>query len=537
MDKIFYNGIVKTMDGREASAVCVNGGRIAFAGSDESALGLKTGQTDLIDLQGKLMLPGFIDTHMHFLHYGVSLFMAKLAPAASKAELIEIGREFLKAHPGLPRLTGAGWNNDRWSDDASFPKRQELDEISRDIPVAFTRTCYHIVCLNTKALEVCSITENTPDPPGGSIGRDESGEPNGVLCEDACDLAAPAMPDPTVEEVKGYLCAAAADAVSCGLTTVHTDDLYFSDDGECVPVRAYEELRNTDWLPLRVYMQCRLADRATFEHFFASGYAYAKGDERLRFGPMKLIADGSLGAHTAFLREPYRDAPITRGIPIYTQEQLDGLVCAAAKRGMPSIIHAIGDATVEMALNSFEKARKVEPVHLRHGIVHCQITDAALLERMRALDIMALVQPIFLDYDLHIADARVGALAKTSYAFKTMLRLGIRETFGSDAPVERFNAIQGIYHAVTRKDLSGFPAGGWYPDEKLSAEEAVAAFTREAAYASCEEGIKGTITAGKLADLVVLDRNIFEIPPDEIKNARVCMTVCGGKIVYSDAQH
>lgn len=535
MDAIFYNGNVKTMDGRAASAVCVRDGKIAFVGSDEEALRLKTVRTRLADLGGRLTLPGFIDTHMHLASYGASLSVAQLAPAKSKAELLQIGRDFLAANPGIPRLVGAGWNHDHWADDATFPKRWELDEISRDIPIAFSRACYHVLCLNTKALEVCGITAQTPDPPGGAVVRDESGVPTGVLLEDACGLAYAAKPEPDTAEVKRCIRLAAADAASCGLTSVHTDDLYFPEEGKCAPLQAYEELLGEGWLPLRAYMQCRLSDPAAFSRFFELAYAYGMGDERLRFGPMKLIADGSLGARTAYLKKPYCDAPETRGIPIYTQEELDSLVCAAAQRSMPSVIHAIGDATLEMALGAIEKARRIEKTPLRHGIVHCQITDLTLLARMKSLDVMALVQPIFLDYDLHITDARVGGLAKTSYAFGTMLRFGIRMAFGSDAPVERFNVIQGIYHATTRKDLSGFPKGGWYPEERLSVEQAVAAFTREAAYASLEEGIKGTITEGKLADLVVLDRDIFAIPADEIKNASVYMTVCGGEITYTDA--
>ncbi|HWQ58691.1 MAG TPA: amidohydrolase family protein, partial [Clostridia bacterium] len=210
MDVIFYNGTVKTMDGREAQAICVEKGRIAFVGADGDALRLKTEHTELVDLGGRLTLPGFIDTHMHFLYYGQSLSIARLAPARSKAELLKIGRDFLAKSPGLPRLEGAGWNNDHWSDDAGFPKRWELDEISRDIPIVFTRACYHVVCLNTKALELCGITAKTPDPSGGSVGRDALGEPDGVLCEDACGLAAPVLAEPTVEEAKRYLRAAAA---------------------------------------------------------------------------------------------------------------------------------------------------------------------------------------------------------------------------------------------------------------------------------------------------------------------------------------
>ena len=543
MDTIFYNGKVVCMDGRTAQAVCVEEGKIAFVGSDREALGRKTENAALIDLGGRLMLPGFIDTHMHLLFYGESLSIAKLAGARSKRELLELGRAFLKEHPDLALLAGAGWNNDYWEDDTSFPKRWELDEISREIPIAFTRACYHVVCLNSKALEVCGITKNTPDMPGGSISRGEDGEPDGVLCEDACALTARLSPELSVERAKAYIRSAAKDAASCGITTVHTDDFVFSAQGECAPLRAYEQLAREDSLPLRVYLQCRLGDLATLEGFFGQGYAFFQGDERLRVGPLKIMGDGSLGARTAYLSEPYRDAPETRGIPIYPQQELDALVCAAARRNMPSVVHAIGDAALDMVLNAFEKARALEreqpagqdeKTPLRHGVVHCQITDAALLARMRALEVMALVQPIFLDYDLHIADSRVGERARTSYAFSTMRKLGIRTAFGSDAPVERFNVIRGIYHAVTRADLSGYPAGGWYPEEKLSVEEAVAGFTRDAAYASDEENSKGTIAPGKLADLVVLDADIFTVPAQEIQNASVVMTVCGGQIVFRE---
>ncbi len=529
---IFYGGRVVTMDGRVTEAVCVEDGRIAFTGSNEEALLMRSAGTKLVPLSGALMLPGFIDTHMHFLGYGKSLSIAQLGPARSKAELIETGRAFMAAHPGLRALIGAGWNNDHWSDDATFPTREQLDLITRDIPVAFTRTCYHIVCLNTRALEICGITENTPDPEGGSIYRDGNGTPTGVLSEDACSLAAPVYPDETADDFMGYLRASAADAVSCGLTTVHTDDLELDHGAPDLALKAYSSLLEGDWLPVRVYEQCRLANAVMQRDFFGAGYEFYQGDGRFRIGPMKLVADGSLGARTAYLKKPYCDAPETRGLAIYTQEQLDELIINAARHNMPSVVHAIGDAMLDMVLNSFEKARRVEETPLRHAVIHCQLTSPEQLARMAKLSIMAQTQPIFLDYDIHMAQQRAGELIKTSYAFNTMRGLGILEAFGSDCPVERFNAIQGIYHAVTRQDLSGFPEGGWYPNERMSVADAVACFTRDAAYTSYEENTKGTISAGKLADLVVLDSDIFSIEPADIKNAGVVMTVLGGKIVY-----
>lgn len=534
MDAVYFNGSFLLPNGARASAAAVRDGRFAYVGSDEGALALRTADTRVEDLGGRLVLPGFIDTHIHLIAHGEYLSCADIAPARSKREAIDIGRRFLSEHPALELLSGVGWNNDKWSDDSTFPTRYELDEISRDIPVVYTRACYHVIALNSRALELCGIAESAPDIAGGEIYRDENGVPTGPLCEDAQMLAERAYPPVTKERVQSYIRAAAKDAASFGLTTVHADDLGMDGGGDMgSALDAYSDLLSREKLPVRIYQQCRLSDKSVFDRFYGAGFAFGQGDDRFRLGPMKLVIDGSLGARTAYLRSPYSDAPDTRGVMIYEKELLDELVCSAAERGMPSVIHAIGDAAIEMALDAFEKARRVEPRPLRHAVIHCQITDIALLRRMKALNVAAQVQPIFLDYDMHIAEERVGReLASTSYAFNTMRKLGIQTSFGSDCPVERFNAIQGIYHAVTRRDLSGFPEGGWLPDERMSVMDAVNAFTSGAAYASYDENVKGSIAVGMLADMAVLDRDIFEIAPEEIKNARVALTVLGGEITY-----
>lgn len=533
MDALFTNGIIKTMDGRAAEAVGVKDGRIAFIGGRDEADLLAGAETKRVDLGGRLMLPGFTDTHMHLLMYGGKHEEADLFQATSMRSALETGREFLLSHPEKRCLVGSGWNNDNWSDTHDFPTRTELDTVSRDIPVIYMRACYHIISLNSRALELNNINENTPDPPGGAIDRDEHGVPTGVVRENACSLAFGCIPEPTEADCLRQLKAAGRKAAECGLTCAHSDDLG-ADIGDDLGMayRALRALSDDEELPLRVFMQCRLDSRERLDRFFELGYSYRSGNDRLRTGPLKLVADGSLGARTAYMRQPYCDAPETRGMMCFTKAELDDLIMTAASHGMPSAIHAIGDGCIEMALDSIEKAQKIEPHPLRHGIIHCQITDLALLRRMRALNVMALVQPVFLDYDMHIAESRVGALAKTSYAFKTMLSLGIPLSFGSDCPVEFFDPIMGLYHAVTRKDKKGYPEGGWFPEERLSVEEAVAAFTSGPAYAAAEENERGTITPGKLADFTILDRDIFALPPDEIKNARVSMTVVGGKTVY-----
>ncbi|MDF2676645.1 MAG: hypothetical protein K0Q97_950, partial [Bacillota bacterium] len=253
-----------------------------------------------------------------------------------------------------------------------------------------------------------------------------------------------------------------------------------------------------------------------------------------KIGPLKILLDGSLGARTAALNQPYSDCPSAEGIVTLTQEELDEIVDLAHKNNMQLAIHAIGDRTMYMAFNSIEKLIKENvKENYRHGIVHCQITDEYLLNKFKELDVIAYIQPIFLDYDWHIVKDRVGEKReKTSYNWKSLINKGVKTANGSDAPVETFNVLKGIYEAVTRKDLYGLPEGGWLPDQKLTVKEAVYGYTMGGAYASFEENIKGSIEKGKLADLVVLSEDIFSINEDMIKNVNVEMTVFNGKIVH-----
>ena len=287
-------------------------------------------------------------------------------------------------------------------------------------------------------------------------------------------------------------------------------------------------------LNIRVYEQCLLPQEDKLKHFFTKGYKTGWGDEKFKIGPLKLLVDGSLGARTAALVEDYSDDPGNKGIVLVEQNKLDGLVQLAQKNNTQVAIHGIGDRAMYMAFQSIEKALEgnLENDH-RHGIVHCQITDENLLDKFKELDAIAYIQPIFLDYDWKIVENRVGKVReKTSYNWNTMVKKGINISCGSDAPVETFNVMYGIYEGVTRKDLSGNPKEGWMKEEGLTVDDVVYGYTMGGAYSSFEENIKGSIELGKLADIVVLSEDIFKEDPNNIRHVEVEMTILDGKIIY-----
>lgn len=536
MDSIFYNGKIYTMEESQplAEAVAVKDGIIIRVGSNEEILKLKTEETVLHNLDGKTMLPGFCDSHMHLLSYGYSLEKVNLYSARCMDDLIRLGKDFLASHPNLKWLQGRGWNTDDW-EDKRYPNRYDLDRITTDIPMFYTRSCAHIISVNSKALEVMGVTRDTEQIPGGTIFFDEDGEPLGIFAEAARDLVYDAVPKLSVADIKRMIVKGARDALACGITTIHTDDFEAISAGEYQKVLdAYHELEDAGELPVRIYEQCLLASEPLLQQFLDEGHHTNEGSPMFRISSLKLLTDGSLGGKTAFLRHPYKNDPSTRGIATLTQEELDRLVLMAQEHGLMSSPHDIGDGAMEMNLNAIEKAQIACPrADMRHSLIHCQITDLDLLKRCRDLNVVMHVQPAFIDSDMHIVKDYVGEeLEKSSYAWKTMMDLGLHVAFGSDSPVISFNVMEGVYCAVTRKDLKGYPDSGWLPDQKMSVYDAIYAYTMGGAYASYDEGRKGSIRNGKYADLVVLDRDVFQAPEDEIKSIKVCTTVLDGKIVY-----
>lgn len=536
MDTIFYNGKIYTMEkGWDMqSAVAVQDGIIQRVGSDEEVLALKTEGTECVDLQGRCMLPGFTDSHMHLLSYGYSLEKVNFYSARSVDDLVSLAKDFLAKRPYLTWLQGRGWNQEYWTE-VRFPNRHDLDRISTDIPMSFTRACGHIIVCNSKALEVMGVTKDTPDPFGGQIDRDENGELLGIFREAARDIVYNALPDLTVDDVKRMLKNGMEELVKAGITEVQTDDFEALPPGQYQKVLdAYHQLEEEGSLKVRVFEQCLLASQDLLEQFLSEGHRTGEGTPMFRVGPLKLMADGSLGGRTAYLGRPYADDPSTEGIPVFTQEQLDKLILTAQQGGMMAAVHCIGCGAAEMTMHAIEAAQLTCPKpDLRHAIVHCQIMDKPLLEKFAKLNVVAHIQPAFVDDDIPIVEARVGKeLTQTSYNWKTLQDSGVCIAGGSDSPVIDFSVMNGIYCAVTRKRLNGEPEGGWLPGQKLTVEEAVRAYTIGGAYASYDERVRGTIRNGKYADLVVLDRDIFAIPAEEIKDVKVEMTVLNGQVVY-----
>jgi predicted amidohydrolase YtcJ len=542
MDLILLNGKIHTMDSSlpTAEACAVKGGKFAKVGSNEAVLRLKTEDTEVIDLHGKVLLPGFNDSHMHLFSFGYGLGMVNLLGTKSVKDIIEKTKDFIsekKVSSGR-WIQGRGWNHDYFEGEKRFPVRYDLDKISTEHPIVLSRVCGHVAVVNSKALELAGITDESSQVDGGHFDIDATGEPTGVFREKALELIFSKIPQPELEEVKNMLKEAAAYANSKGVTSVQSDDLeHLPSKDFRMMLRAYRELKDSGELTLRVYQQCLLSTIDRFKDFLSEGYTTGQGDELFKIGPLKILADGSLGARTAALSEPYSDEPTTKGILVYSAEELDELVRTAHDAGMHVAIHCIGDAVMYMAFDSIDKALKAKPrKDHRHSIVHCQITDDTLLERYKELDVFAHVQPIFLHYDLHMVEERLGKeRASRTYAFKTMLNKGVHVGLGSDCPVEPLDPMPNIYCSITRRDLNGYPEQGWLPQEKLTLEEALYCYTMGSAYASFEENIKGSITEGKLADMVVLSEDIFRLQQlgdyNKIKDIKAEMTFLGGKRV------
>ena len=535
MDQIFYNGNIHIMDEARTvvSALAVKDGRVAAIGSDEEILALKGEETQTTDLKGRTAIPGLTDTHLHLVIYGRSLSEVDLMGARSVKEVIRRGQEFLKNNTLAEGqwLIGGGWNEQLFEDEKRVITRDDLDQISTEIPISFARACHHMEVCNSKALEIAGLV------PGQQVEAGEietvDGRLTGVLKEMATRIIRPYYNNLTKDALKKHIEAGVNQLAAYGITTAHADDFINADPYDAVA--AYNELKEEGKLKVRIYQQCRFPGPEGLQEFIDRGYAPRSGDDLYRIGSLKLLADGSLGARTAAMVEDYSDAPGQKGMFNFSDEMFDAMIQTAQKNDMPVAIHAIGDYTIGKCIDAIAKAKKIYPQdhNVRHGIVHCQITSADQLKRIAEEEIVAHIQPIFIASDSKIVEARTGERAKTSYSWKTLKDLGVPIPFGTDSPIETPNPYENIYCAVTRCDLDGKPEGGWRPEEKLTVHEAVEAIPVTAAYSAYQEKEKGTLEAGKLADMVVLSDDIFSIPEEKIKDLSAELTVRGGEIVYS----
>ncbi len=543
MRRALINGRIHCLDDKRtvAEAIAIDGNRILEVGTNAEILALMHEEEleAVVDLEGKVVLPGFNDSHLHLLSYGYGKTIADLEGVDSRDSVKEIIRTHIEKNQIPPGqwVGAAGWNNDNWDDSRNLTK-EDLDQISTEHPIYAVRICGHISALNTKAMEVIGLNRNTPQPHDGHYEVDEMGEPTGSIAE-MMNLVYNQIEEPDIEAIKSMILRTCQDASRVGITSMQTDDF------DTLPGRnfrniiaAYRQLIAENRLNVRVSEQCALADLRRFDEFLAAGFRLGEGDNFYRLDTVKLYIDGSLGSRTAWLLEDYSDDPGNQGFAVYRDERrLFEVVERAHRMGTGVVMHCIGDAACEQAISAVEAAQKKYPgIKPRHGLIHAQILNDDLCERMIAAGIYAYIQPIFIEYDLHMAEERVGAeRIKTSYHWRTMKDMGIEMSMGTDCPVESFNPMLNIYAAVTRKDLDEEPKAGWYPKEALTVEEAVDGYTFMAARMSGEEDCKGRLLPGMLADLVVLDEDIFSVSPERIKEISVAMTIVDGRIVYANA--
>lgn len=534
MSTLIYNANIYVERGVFAEALLVgDDGKIAAVGTEAEVRAAANGNETEYDAGGRTIVPGFNDSHQHLFNTGIALAAVRLQGVTSIQEVIERSRRYIEENQPQPGevIHGMGWNQDYFTDEHRLLTRHDLDKISTEHPIIFDRACGHILTCNTKALEMAGITTETVPNAGGAIDQ-ENGELTGVFRENARAQVRCLMSERSLETKKRLLRTAIRHANETGVTSVQTCDVRLGDWESTL--QAYEEVLN-ETPTVRAYHQFSFMEPKGFQAFLDKGYRTGTGNDFNRIGPLKLFVDGSLGARTALMRKPYADDPTTCGIATLTEEEIDTLVGMAVKNNCGVAIHAIGDAAVENVLNAYDKVcNGTNP--LRLGIVHVQITDRPLLERFTKNDILALVQPIFLHYDTGIVEDRVGKeLAATSYAFKTLVDLGVHTSFGTDSPVEDMDPIANIYCAVTRKNLRGEPEGGFHPEECLDIYQAVDAYTIESAYASFDEKVKGRLMKGYFADLLVLSDNIFTVASDDILKVKVDATMVNGRFVYERA--
>ncbi|RKD32575.1 amidohydrolase [Thermohalobacter berrensis] len=543
MNKLFfYNGNILTMDNSQKAVdtVVVKGNKIIHAGSYDSALEYIDSKTEYINLNGRTLLPGFNDSHMHLISYGFNKYKVDLRKMGSILELQKNIFNFINSEKTKMFnnwILGYGWNEENFKENR-LPNKRDIDKVINDRPVFLSRACYHICVVNSKALEMAGIDKDTIDPEGGKIDRDPlTGEPTGILRENAIYLVYDLIPQINdTNKIKKLILSAIGDANKWGITSIQTDDFSHFKSYKKV-IKAYEELKKENKLSARINLQLLLNSMEKLKDFLRLRIRTGDGDEWVRFGPLKLLADGSLGGRTAALKEPYDDDKTTRGILVYDDEELENILKFAYLNGLQPAVHAIGDRCMEQVLRIYEKLKKMEvkPVlnNDRFRIIHCQIGSNEIFKKFKELNVIADIQPIFLNTDLHIAEKRVGKdRIKKSYAWQTMNDMGVILSGSSDSPIESFNPLLGIYTAVNRKDITNFPDGGWYPEESLDLYTALKLFTKNPAYCTFEENIKGIIKPGMLADLVILSDNITKIDKSSIKDLKVDMTILNGKTVY-----
>jgi predicted amidohydrolase YtcJ len=517
-------GYTPTRSGIETFAgVVIENGRVTrllATGDDAKDVAGAT----IVDGGGKTLLPGLTDAHGHVLGLGQMRLEADLRGSATLQEALERTRKYAASNRDARWIIGRGWNQVLWKE-RRFPTARELDAVVADRPALLERVDGHAIWVNSAALKLAGITAASKDPAGGQIVRDASGQPTGVLVDAASALVERHIPARTDAETKRMLSTAMQELASLGMTGVHDAGI---DERE---YRIYQELGAAGQLPIRIYAM--LSDSEKARRLMEMGPRMPQYDDRLQMRSVKAWADGALGSRGAALLQEYSDQKQHRGLMMYSREQLQELATLTAAKGWQLNVHAIGDAGNRLVLDTFETLLTREQRQaLRPRIEHAQVIALDDLKRFSRLGVIASIQPTHATSDMNMAEDRVGATRiQGAYAWRKLIDAGARLAGGSDFPVELANPFHGLYAAVTRQDRDGKPPGGWYPQEKLTREEALRAFTIDAAYAGHMEHSTGSLEPGKWADFILVDRDYFKAPESEIDDIQVLTTYVAGKPV------
>lgn len=518
-----------------AEAVAIIGNRVATVGTQGEVERSVGPNTVRIDAAGGLVAPGFIDTHTHFVYASFGLSSVQLRDAATPKEFANRIGAYAATIPAGSWIQGGQWDHENWG--GELPHRDWIDEVTADHPVAITRLDGHMLLANSAALEAAGITADTGDIAGGSIVRDPDGRPTGILKDNAMNPVLEAIPAAPAELEDRALQNGIAHLLAQGVTTVHNmGDPAIDRDGVRLAWRnleVFERARTQATLKLRIYACIPLQDWERLRDRIA---AVGTGDAWLRLGCLKGMVDGSLGSHTAAFHEPFTDAPDDTGLLIH-EDDPDAIyrwAVAADAAGLQVNVHAIGDRAIDSHLDAIERIISANgPRDRRFRIEHAQHPTAEAIARFAQLGVIASMQPYHAIDDGRWAERVIGPTrARTTYAFRSFLDAGVVLAFGSDWDVAPPTPLEGIYAAVTRRTLDDANPDGWVPEQKITVEEALRAYTVAGAYASFEEDLKGSIEVGKLADIVILDRDLTRIPPAEIRDATVVVTIVDGKVAF-----
>jgi len=503
-------------------AVALAADRIGAVGTDAEVRGLLSKRTRVIDAHGRMVVPGFIDSHVHFLSGGMNLASVQLRDAHSPAEFIARIKAFASSVPAGTWITGGDWDHQNWG--GELPQRSWIDSVTPNNPVWINRLDGHMALANTAAMRAAKVPMSGGDVPGGTITRDASGQPSGIFKDNAQELVDPAVPELSPAMLDRALDAAMTYVAQRGVTAV-------GHMGTWSDLAVFERANRSAELRTRIYAAVPLSTWARLRDTVA---ARGRGDAWLRIGGLKGFVDGSLGSHTAAMMQPFTDAPADSGLLVNTPEDLYAWTSAADKANLHVIVHAIGDRAINLQLNIFERVeRENGPRDRRFRIEHAQHIAPPDIPRFAQLGVIPSMQPYHAIDDGRWAEKVIGPeRAKTTYAFRSLRDAGARLAFGSDWFVAPATPLEGIYAAVTRRTLDDKHPEGWVPEQKITVEDALRAYTTGGAYASFREHEIGSLGVGKLADIVIIDRDLTKIPPETIRDAKIDYTIVGGRIVF-----